>query len=101
PVHAVAGIGNPERFFRHLEGAGLAVVRHAFPDHHTYTESDFGFAGDDSVILMTEKDAVKCDHLDIAGDVFCVPVSARISPGFFAAVQRHLDIRSAPRNPEP
>ena len=101
PVHAVAGIGNPERFFRHLEDAGLAVVRHEFPDHHTYTESDFGFAGDDSVILMTEKDAVKCDHLEIAGDVFCVPVAARISPGFFAAVHRHLDLGSTPRNPEP
>ncbi len=99
PVHAVAGIGNPERFFRHLEGAGLAVARHAFPDHHVYTESDFGFADDDSMILMTEKDAVKCDNLEIAGDVFFVPVAARISPGFFVTVQRHLDLQPPPPGP--
>ena len=59
PLHAVAGIGNPERFFAQLEGMGLIVQRHPFPDHHPYRPEDLQFAGAEA-ILMTEKDAVKC-----------------------------------------
>lgn len=58
-LHAVAGIGNPERFFAQLSQMGLQVERHAFPDHHPYQPSDLLFAGGQA-ILMTEKDAVKC-----------------------------------------
>jgi tetraacyldisaccharide 4'-kinase len=58
-VHAVAGIGNPARFFRDLRARGLDVIEHAFPDHHPYTAQDLSF-GDDLPVLMTEKDAVKC-----------------------------------------
>lgn len=58
-VHAVAGIGNPRRFFDRLAGEGLTVTRHAFPDHHAYRPDDLDF-GDDTPVLMTEKDAVKC-----------------------------------------
>lgn len=59
PVHAVAGIGNPGRFFRDLRTHGLEVLEHAFPDHHPFTPQDLSFA-DDLPVLMTEKDAVKC-----------------------------------------
>lgn len=59
PLHAVAGIGVPERFFSQLERAGVAIERHPFPDHHPFTASDLAF-DDDWPILMTEKDAVKC-----------------------------------------
>lgn len=58
-AHAIAGIGDPERFFRHLESLGLRIERHPFPDHHRFTPADLAFAGDD-IVLMTEKDAVKC-----------------------------------------
>ena len=58
-VHAVAGIGHPQRFFRHLQGLGLDFTAHPFPDHHPFAASDLQFAGADAV-LMTEKDAVKC-----------------------------------------
>lgn len=58
-VHAVAGIGHPERFFRTLERAGLEPVPHPFPDHHSFQAADLDFA-DDLPVLMTEKDAVKC-----------------------------------------
>jgi tetraacyldisaccharide 4'-kinase len=58
-VHALAGIGNPQRFFDHLHALGLEFSSHAFPDHHAFTRSDLEFAGCDAVI-MTEKDAVKC-----------------------------------------
>lgn len=58
-VHAVAGIGVPERFFSQLEQAGLVIERHPFPDHHRFTPAELDF-GDDLAVLMTEKDAVKC-----------------------------------------
>ena len=58
-VHAVAGIGNPQRFFRYLQGLGLDVVPHSFPDHHRFVASDIAFAPSEAVV-MTEKDAVKC-----------------------------------------
>jgi len=59
PVHAVAAIGNPERFFRLLERRGLEVIRHPFPDHAVLTAKHVAY--DDGLdVVMTEKDAVKC-----------------------------------------
>lgn len=58
-VHAVAGIGVPERFFGQLEDAGLDVERHGFDDHHRFSAAELAF-GDTAPVLMTEKDAVKC-----------------------------------------
>ena len=58
-VHAVAAIGNPERFFNQLQGFGIRPTVHPFPDHHVFTSRDLAFSQDDAV-LMTEKDAVKC-----------------------------------------
>ena len=59
PVHAVAGIGNPARFFASLRALGLDPIEHAFPDHHDFTAADLEF-GDARPVIMTEKDAVKC-----------------------------------------
>lgn len=59
PVHAVAGIGNPHRFFASLRRLGLNVAAHPLPDHHAYTSADLDF-GDAQPILMTDKDAIKC-----------------------------------------
>lgn len=61
-VHAVAGIGNPERFFAYLRKHGLHTINHPFPDHHVYKGDELDF-GDEYSILMTEKDAVKCARL--------------------------------------
>ena len=58
-VHAVAGIGDPNRFFLQLAKAGIKVAPHPFPDHHPFRAGDLEF-GDDAPVLMTEKDAVKC-----------------------------------------
>ncbi len=58
-VHAVAGIGNPQRYFQQLRGLGLEFTAHPFPDHHAFSAGDLAFPGADAV-LMTEKDAVKC-----------------------------------------
>jgi len=76
-VHAVAGIGNPWRFFADLRGRGLDLVEHAFPDHHPFTAADLDF-GDGAPVLMTEKDAVKCRAF-ADSRLWYVPVSARFS----------------------
>ena len=76
-VHAVAGIGNPWRFFADLRGRGLDIVEHAFPDHHPFTAADLDF-GDAQPVLMTEKDAVKCRAFADAR-AWYVPVTARFS----------------------
>lgn len=83
-VHAVAGIGNPARFFAGLRAAGLDVIEHAFADHFAYAPADLKF-GDDLPVLMTEKDAVKCVAF---ADARCwrVPVRAELPGDFFDAV---------------
>ena len=58
-VHAVAGIGNPERFFQSLRNFNFTVIPHALPDHHPYKADDINF-NDSLPVIMTEKDAVKC-----------------------------------------
>jgi tetraacyldisaccharide 4'-kinase len=58
-VHAIAGIGNPRRFFAQLGRMGISCMPREFPDHHAYTAADLAFAGDEEIV-MTEKDAVKC-----------------------------------------
>jgi tetraacyldisaccharide 4'-kinase len=76
-VHAVAGIGNPERFFNMLRGCGIEVLPHPLPDHARLQQADISFA-DGHPVLMTEKDAVKCSGL--AGPVhWYVPVTAEFA----------------------
>lgn len=57
-VHAVAGIGHPQRFFAGLREAGLILHEHVFPDHYPYRDGELDFS-DGLPVLMTEKDAVK------------------------------------------
>jgi tetraacyldisaccharide 4'-kinase len=59
-VHAIAGIGHPERFFVLLKNAGFEIIAHFFPDHHLYQAHELDF-NDNLPIVMTEKDAVKCE----------------------------------------
>lgn len=80
-VHAVAGIGNPERFFSMLRNRGLRVLPHPFPDHHRFRPSELDF-GDGLPVLMTEKDAVKCEAF-AAANWWSVPVTAEM-PEIFA-----------------
>ncbi|MGA7539695.1 MAG: tetraacyldisaccharide 4'-kinase [Steroidobacteraceae bacterium] len=77
PVHAVAGIGNPRRFFGDLRACGLEVIEHAFPDHHPLSAAELDF-GDGLAVLMTEKDAVKCGKI-AAPRLWYVPVEAAFS----------------------
>lgn len=87
-LHAVAGIGAPQRFFDHLAALGLHCEPHPFPDHHRYTSADFRFAGD--AILITEKDALKCAGL-AALPIWVLPVEAVIEPDLASFVMEKID----------
>ena len=81
PVNAVAGIGNPQRFFDTLDGCSQAtIIEHRFPDHHHYSESDLNFA-DNKPVVMTEKDAVKMAEIALP-DAWYLNVSARLPDAF-------------------
>ena len=82
-LHALAGIGDPRRFFAQLATLGLEFTEHPFPDHHHYTLADLDFARD-GVLLMTEKDAVKCAALPVHeawDEVWVLPVDAQLDAG--------------------
>jgi tetraacyldisaccharide 4'-kinase len=87
-VHAIAGTGNPERFFADVRGQGIGAACHPFPDHHRFTPRDLSFEGA-RAILMTEKDAVKCAAF---ADERCwyLPVHARIDPALVELVLARL-----------
>jgi tetraacyldisaccharide 4'-kinase len=87
-VHAVAGIGDPKRFFVHLGAAGVRVLPHPFPDHHAFTPRDLEF-GDGLPVLMTEKDAVKLRHA-AQPDWWVLPVTARLDAAFGNWLLRRL-----------
>ncbi len=83
-MHAVAGIGDPKRFFLQLARFGIKVVPHPFPDHHPFVAGDFAF-GDNDPVVMTEKDAVKCKRIaggDTQARFWVFPVSASLDPAF-------------------
>ena len=90
-IHAVAGIANPTPFFNTLRELGFEVVEHAFADHHRFRAEDLYFE-DKLPVVMTEKDAVKCERLDshnashwylevsaILPDTFIGPILNRIA----------------------
>ncbi|HEX4329844.1 MAG TPA: tetraacyldisaccharide 4'-kinase [Burkholderiales bacterium] len=87
-IAALAGIGSPERFFTTLRGLGLQFEEHPFPDHHAYTAADLK-AITAPLIVMTEKDAIKCAQF---GDprIWVLPVTAQIDPGLVDALLEKL-----------
>ncbi|MBK8327220.1 MAG: tetraacyldisaccharide 4'-kinase [Moraxellaceae bacterium] len=87
-IHAVAGIGNPERFFKQLQQQGFEVIKHAFADHHQFVAADFTF--DESLpIVMTAKDAVKCQQF-VQDNMWQVPVTAQLPTNFYQQLSQKL-----------
>jgi tetraacyldisaccharide 4'-kinase len=91
-VHAVAGIGNPERFFQSLQQQGMQLEKHVFPDHYQYTSADIRF-DDNKPVIMTEKDAVKCRYFATENDWY-VPVTVQMSPDFCQQLDALLEDRA-------
>lgn len=87
-IHAVAGIGNPERFFKQLQQQGFEVIKHPFADHHQFVAQDIHFS-DDLPVVMTAKDAVKCQQFAL-DNLWQVPVEAQLYPQFYAALNQKL-----------
>ncbi len=87
-VHAIAGIGNPERFFLTLQGLGLNIIPHAFPDHYRFKKQDLDF-GSESIIIMTEKDGVKCRSF-ADNNHWALQVRAELPDLFFKKVYSRL-----------
>lgn len=87
---AVAGIGNPQRFFNTLQQAGLAVTEtYEYADHHPFSAADFASIAPATNILMTEKDAAKCQAF-AQDNWFYLPVSANFEDGFWQQLQTCL-----------
>lgn len=63
-LQAVSALGNPQRFYALLERLPYQVETFSFPDHHNFTADDFEQQGIDAqqLVVMTEKDAVKCQQ---------------------------------------
>ena len=87
-LHAVAGIGHPKQFFDRLKAMGLNVVTHPFPDHHLFKANDFNY-GKEAIILLTEKDAVKCQYLADAR-IWCLKTSTILDPAFLEALSQKI-----------
>ncbi|WJW76781.1 tetraacyldisaccharide 4'-kinase [Thiohalobacter sp. IOR34] len=95
PVHALAGIGHPQRFFEALRRQGLEIIPHSFPDHHAFQAADLAFAADGRPVLMTEKDAVKCQRLGL-DNLWLVPLEVQLDARFEAELLERLETCSIP-----
>jgi tetraacyldisaccharide 4'-kinase len=87
-VHALAGIGHPARFFAQLAAMGIVAAPHPFADHHRFVAGDLAFP-EAQAILMTEKDALKCEAF---ADERCwyLPVRARIDEALVNLIEGKL-----------
>ena len=87
-VHAVAGLGNPGRFFDLLDKLGFDIIRHPFPDHHNFLTSDI-FYLDHLPIVMTEKDASKCKDFD-NNKIWYLKIDADVNNKFIDNLDKKL-----------
>ena len=87
-VHAVAGLGNPGRFFDLLARLGFDITRNSFPDHHNFVKEDLTFL-DHLPIIMTEKDASKCVSFD-NNKIWYLTIEADVSKKFITELDLKL-----------
>ena len=88
-VHAVAGVGNPNRFFDLLSRLGFEFDKNPFPDHHKYNKRDLYYL-DHLPILMTEKDASKCKHFNNS-KIWYLSIEAKIESQFIDRLEDKLN----------
>ncbi len=88
PVTAIAGIGNPDKFFNFLRAAGLRINSIAFADHFEYTQASLPF-DDEQIVLMTEKDAVKCQRFAKA-DWWYLPINVELTEEFALSLMNRI-----------
>ncbi len=86
--YAVAGIGNPTKFFKLLDELGVQSKNKSFVDHHRFVAEDFAFAKDYPVI-MTSKDCVKCRHF-ATDQMWYLSVHAELNSDFYQQLESKL-----------
>lgn len=89
-VHAVAGIGNPDQFFKALRKLGLNIIEHPFPDHYLFKPRDFNY-GDDAIVIMTEKDAVKCVGF-VDARLWCLRTTIALDNNFLNTIFNRVNL---------
>ena len=90
-VHAIAGVGNPNRFFDLLLRLGFEFDKNPFPDHHKYNKRDLYYL-DHLPILMTEKDAAKCKHFKNS-KIWYLSIESKIESQFIDKLEEKLNDR--------
>ena len=90
-VHAIAGVGNPNRFFDLLLRLGFEFDKNPFPDHHKYNKRDLYYL-DHLPILMTEKDAAKCKHFKNS-KIWYLSIESKIESQFVDRLEEKLNDR--------
>ncbi|MBN9229759.1 MAG: tetraacyldisaccharide 4'-kinase [Legionella sp.] len=88
--HAIAAIGNPQRFYSTLDELGLKYNFRSYPDHYVFKAEDV--ENKSSPIIMTEKDAVKC-RLFSSNNMYYLPVNAVLEDGFWDAFWSHKQLK--------
>lgn len=88
-AHAVAGIGDPERFFLTLDELGIKIQRHPYPDHHGFRSEDLQF-GDGQPVIVTEKDAVKLAGLALPPKLWVLEVRIGVPTPLIEQIDRQL-----------
>ncbi len=100
-IHAVCGLGNPDRFFKTLReslsvGSRHSMILHPFPDHHEYIPQDFDFFHQNplnrSLIICSEKDAIKCldFRAELKESMWFLSIRIEISEDFFEALKTSI-----------
>jgi tetraacyldisaccharide 4'-kinase len=91
---AIAGIGDPKRFFKTLSSMGISCKSCiGFPDHHAFSKQDIP----DSMVLMTEKDAVKCRSF-AHQNCWYLRVNGNISDNLYRLIDEKLAILKQIKN---
>lgn len=90
-VAAVAGIGNPQRFFTTLQDLGMVFTPYVFKDHYAFKPHDFRF--NEMNVVMTEKDAIKCQYF-ATNTMYFLPIEAKINDEFWDALWSHAELQS-------
>ena len=87
-IKALAGIGKPERFFAHLRNLGLNFASVSFDDHYAFTAQDLAKI-DCDILIMTEKDAVKCKPF-AKPNYWVLPVESSIDAALMPIILQKL-----------
>lgn len=90
-VAAVAGIGNPQRFYSTLTQLGIKFNAYSYPDHYQFKADDLNYA--ESLVIMTEKDAVKCRSFHSNKKMYYLPVEAVLNDAFWEALWSHQQLK--------